>query len=263
MKEKKVTLKQIEKSLLGMELDDVIYQLDLQVKKTPTAGLVKLLDQYQRKKQKWQQEQSRFLALCKYENDAYLTGHRNICGVDEAGRGPLAGPVVAASVILPHNIFIENLNDSKKLSSKQRETIYHEILSNAIAWSVGIVEEQVIDTINILQATKLAMQKALQSLTSKPDLVLIDAETFDTGGIPQIPIIQGDAKSVSIAAASIVAKVTRDRIMDEYDLQYPQYGFKQHKGYGTKEHVQAIKLFGISPIHRISFTKNFYTQKLR
>ena len=181
-----------------------------------------------------------------------------ICGIDEAGRGPLAGPVVVGAVILPQDSFIEGVNDSKKISEKKREKIYDQILEEAISYSVGIVDQKTIDEINILNATKLGVKIALEGLKQRPDVIMVDALTnMDTLGIPYISVVKGDAKNYSIAAASIIAKVTRDRIMKEYDEIYPEYGFSGHKGYGTAKHIQAIKEYGICPLHRKTFTKNF------
>jgi ribonuclease HII len=181
---------------------------------------------------------------------------RLICGVDEAGRGPFAGPVVAGAVILslddPEREILY-LNDSKKLSEKKREALYDEIMEKAVSVGVGIVERDVIDEINILQATFLAMQKAIAALDPQPDFILADAVSIPKIQIPQEGIVKGDAKSVSIAAGSIIAKVTRDRIMYEYDKLYPEYGFASHKGYGTKAHIEAIKEYGMLDIHRRSF----------
>lgn len=178
-----------------------------------------------------------------------------ICGIDEAGRGPLAGPVVAGAVILPKNSRILYLNDSKKLSEKRREELFVRIQKEALAWSVGIAGPERIDEINILQATYEAMRKAIQGLPQKPDLLLNDAVTIPDVEIVQIPIVKGDAKSLSIAAASILAKVTRDHMMMEYDMIYPEYGFGKHKGYGTAAHMEAIRRFGPCPIHRRTFIK--------
>ena len=180
-----------------------------------------------------------------------------ICGIDEAGGGPLAGPVAAGAVILPKECEILFLNDSKKLSEKRREELFLEIQEKAKAVSVGIVGPDVIDTINILQATYEAMRRAIAGLSVKPDLLLNDAVTIPGVDIDQVPIIGGDAKSVSIAAASIVAKVTRDHMMAEYDVMFPEYGFAKHKGYGTAAHIAAIREFGPCPIHRRSFITKF------
>lgn len=204
-----------------------------------------------------EKELARFKAMCEYEENAYTNGIKLIGGIDEAGRGPLAGPVVAACVILPQDVFIENLNDSKKLTPAMRDTLYDEILSKAVAYGIGIADEKCIDEINILNATKRAMKMAIDTVNPCPELLLIDAVKLQGIDIPQIPIIKGDSKSISIAAASILAKVTRDRLIEEMDAVYPVYGFKKHKGYGTEEHINAIKNYGICPIHRISFTKNF------
>ena len=205
-----------------------------------------------------EKEQERLEKLKEIEKDLYLKGCNKVCGIDEAGRGPLAGPVVVSAVIMPQDSFIEGVNDSKKVSEKKREKLYDEITNNAIAWGVGIIEPQEIDNINILNATKKGVTAALKELIEKPDIILVDALTgIDTLGIPYQSIIKGDAKSYSIAAASIIAKVTRDRIMRQWDEVYPQYGFEKHKGYGTKAHIEVIKNDGICPIHRKSFVKNF------
>ena len=180
-----------------------------------------------------------------------------ICGIDEAGRGPLAGPVAAGAAILPKDCQILYLNDSKKLSESRREELFLEIKEKAIAWSVGIVGPERIDEINILQATYEAMREAISKLSVKPDILLNDAVTIPGVSIRQVPIIKGDAKSISIGAASIVAKVTRDRLMVEYDKILPQYGFASNKGYGSAEHIRALQEAGPSPIHRVSFIKNF------
>ena len=192
------------------------------------------------------------------EQELYQKGFQNICGIDEAGRGPLAGPVVVAGVIMPQDSRIEGVNDSKKVSEKKREQLYGLILEESISYSVGIIGQDIIDEINILNATKQGVTNVVEELDVKPDLILVDALThIDTKGIPYDSIIKGDAKCYQIAAASIVAKVTRDRIMRQWDEIYPQYGFAQHKGYGTAKHIQAIKEYGLCPIHRRSFTKNF------
>lgn len=184
-----------------------------------------------------------------------------ICGVDEAGRGPLAGPVVAGAAILPKDQVILYLNDSKKLSEKRREELFLEVKEKAVAWSVGIVSPARIDDINILQATYEAMREAIKGLKRVPDVLLNDAVTIPGVNITQVPIIKGDAKSVSIAAASVLAKVTRDHMMLEYDQLYPEYGFAKHKGYGTAAHTAAIREFGPTPIHRMTFLKNILGQK--
>ena len=201
-----------------------------------------------------EKELARLEAMKEFERE--YDGCSLICGVDEAGRGPLAGPVAAGAVILPKDCTILYLNDSKKLSEKRREELFLEIREKAVSYSVGIVGPERIDEINILQATYEAMRQAVSGLGAVPDLLLNDAVTIPELAIPQVPIIKGDAKSVSIAAASILAKVTRDHLMEEYDRQFPQYGFAKHKGYGTAAHVAAIREFGPCPIHRRSFLKN-------
>ena len=205
-----------------------------------------------------EKEQERLEKLKEIEKDLNLKGFNKICGIDEAGRGPLAGPVVVSAVIMPNDSMIEGVNDSKKVSEKKREKLYDEIISNAIAYGVAIIDQKEIDDINILNATKKGLTEALMQLSEKPDIILVDALTgIDTLGIPYQSIIKGDAKSYSIAAASIIAKVTRDRIMRQWDELYPEYGFEKHKGYGTKAHIEVIKSKGICPIHRKSFVKNF------
>lgn len=205
-----------------------------------------------------EKEQERLEKLKEIENDLHLKGFNKICGIDEAGRGPLAGPVVVAAVVMPEDSMIEGVNDSKKVSEKKREKLYDEIINSAIAWGVAIIDQKEIDDINILNATKKGLTTALMQLSEKPDIILVDALTgIDTLGIPYQSIIKGDAKSYSIAAASIIAKVTRDRIMRQWDEIYPKYGFEKHKGYGTKAHIEVIKNNGICPIHRKSFVKNF------
>lgn len=201
-----------------------------------------------------EKELARLEAMKEFERE--YDGCSLICGVDEAGRGPLAGPVAAGAVILPKDCTILYLNDSKKLSEKRREELFLEIREKAVSYSVGIVGPERIDEINILQATYEAMRQAVSGLGVVPDLLLNDAVTIPELAIPQVPIIKGDAKSVSIAAASILAKVTRDHRMEEYDRQFPQYGFAKHKGYGTAAHVAALREFGPCPIHRRSFLKN-------
>ena len=197
--------------------------------------------------------------LWNFEHAAMEEGFSLICGVDEAGRGPLAGPVCAAAVILPPDLELEGLNDSKKLSEKRREALYPLICEQALAYGIAFASEQEIDEFNILQATFLAMRRAVGQLGRKPDLALVDGNREpDFGGIPVRTIIKGDSRSANIAAASILAKVTRDRFMLEQDAVYPQYGFAVHKGYGTQKHYAALREFGPCPIHRRSFLKKFY-----
>ena len=184
--------------------------------------------------------------------------YANVCGIDEAGRGPLCGPVVAGAVILSKECNILYINDSKKLTEKMRDKVYDEIAANAVAWAIGMASPERIDEINILQATYEAMREAIGKLKVTPDILLNDAVTIPDVDIKQVPIIKGDAKSRSIAAASIMAKVTRDRMMEQYDALYPEYGFARHKGYGTKAHIEALKEYGPCPIHRRTFIKNFF-----
>jgi ribonuclease HII len=209
-----------------------------------------------------EKELERLQNLKKDEEDLYNDKIQYICGIDEAGRGPLAGPVVVGAVILPRDSMIEGVNDSKKVSEKKREKVYEEIIQNAISYSVGIVDQKTIDEINILNATKLALKRAIEGLEVKPNIILVDALTnIDTCGIPYKSIIKGDAKEYSIAAASIIAKVTRDRMMLEWDKVYPEYGFAKHKGYGTAAHIKALKENGPCMLHRRSFIKNFIDDK--
>ena len=205
-----------------------------------------------------EKELDRLKNLKKDEESLYSSKIKYICGIDEAGRGPLAGPVVVGAVILPVDSLVEGVNDSKKISEKKRERVFEEIVSTAISYSTGIVDQRTIDEINILNATKLAIKKAIEGLEIKPDLILVDALTgIETFGIPYKSIIKGDAKEYSIAAASIIAKVTRDRMMLEWDKVFPEYGFAKHKGYGTASHIQALKENGPCMLHRKTFIKNF------
>ena len=190
--------------------------------------------------------------LLAFEKELYKDGIEFICGTDEAGRGPLAGPVVAAAVILPKNMIIEGVNDSKQLTEKKRNELFDIIYEKALAVGVAFVDNKKIDEINILEASRLAMMEAIKKLEIKPQYVLSDAMKMNID-VPVKPIIKGDALSINIAAASIIAKVTRDRFMDEMDLKYPNYGFKRHKGYPTKDHIEAIKKYGVTPIHRLTF----------
>lgn len=205
-----------------------------------------------------EKELERLTNLKEHERQLHEKGFKYICGIDEAGRGPLAGPVVIAAVIMPEESMIEGVNDSKKVSEKKRELIYDKILEEAVSYGVAIIGQDEIDNINILNATKKGLTMSLKELTVKPDLILVDAlEHIDTLGIPYESIIKGDAKAYSISAASIIAKVTRDRIMREWATVYPEYGFEVHKGYGTAKHIAAIREHGLCPIHRRSFTTKF------
>lgn len=205
-----------------------------------------------------EKEKERLEELKKIEKELYQKGFQKIAGIDEAGRGPLAGPVVVAGVIMPQDSMIEGVNDSKKVSEKKREKLYDLILEEAISYSVAIIEQDTIDEINILNATKQGVTEVVEGFETKPDLIIVDAlNHINTKGIPYDSIIKGDAKCYNIAAASIIAKVTRDRIMRQWDEIYPQYGFATHKGYGTANHIEAIRECGLCPIHRRSFTKKF------
>lgn len=192
-----------------------------------------------------------------YEKLAYADGFEVVCGIDEAGRGPLAGPVYAAAVILPKGHIVEGVNDSKKISEKKRDMLYDKIIEECVDYSIGIATEKEIDEINILQATFLAMRRAVEGLSVKPDIALIDGNKTPNLDIEQRAIIKGDSKSANISAASIIAKVSRDRYMLEMAEKYPEYQFEKHKGYGTKLHYEMIKKYGVSPIHRITFLKKF------
>ena len=212
-------------------------------------------ERLRKKEEKLRKELERLEVMSAYEKE--YAQYTHICGIDEVGRGPLAGPVVACAVVLPKDVTILYLNDSKKLSEKKRELLYDEIMEKAVAVGIGAVGPARIDEINILQATYEAMREAISKLSVKPDILLNDAVTIPGVSIRQVPIIKGDAKSISIGAASIVAKVTRDRLMVEYDKILPQYGFASNKGYGSAEHIKALQEVGPSPIHRASFIKNF------
>ena len=218
-------------------------------------GVQNLIAGCRKKQAALDRERERLYAMKAYERK--YEQYTYICGIDEAGRGPLAGPVVAGAVILPRGCEIFHLNDSKKLSAARREELYDEIMEKAVSVGVGMASPARIDEINILQATYEAMRQAVDSLSTEPELLLNDAVTIPEMTIPQVPIIKGDAKSVSIAAASIIAKVTRDRLMIQYDDILPGYGFAQNKGYGSKEHIEALKSLGPTPIHRHSFIGHF------
>ena len=198
------------------------------------------------------------MELLEFDREYRSNGAGLLCGVDEAGRGPLAGPVCAAAVIVPDDVELPGLNDSKKLTDKKRRELYDIITEQALSWSVALVDEKTIDEINILQATFRAMEQAVAGLTMTPDLVLVDGNREPPLPMKTECVVGGDGKSASIAAASILAKVTRDRLMEELDETYPQYGFAVHKGYGTKRHYEALRTYGPSPIHRQTFLKKFY-----
>lgn len=219
------------------------------------AGVQKLIAQFEKKKEAYEKELKRLEVMRQFEEEYKESPY--ICGIDEVGRGPLCGPVVASAVILPKDAKILYINDSKQLSQKKREALFPEIMQKAVAVGTGIVSPQEIDELNILQATYKAMRMAISSLPVKPTLLLNDAVTIPEVDIPQVKIIKGDAKSMSIAAASIIAKVTRDRMMVEYDKVFPQYGLAKNKGYGSKEHIEALRKYGPCPIHRKTFITHF------
>ena len=204
-----------------------------------------------------EKEITRLDNMLKIEHELNKKWYELVCGVDEAGRGPLCGPVVAAAVILPKDAHIEGVNDSKKLTEKRREKLYDDIMQNAISVGVGVSDVDIIEEVNILNATKKAMLQAISNLKVNPEYVLVDGNQKIDTDIPLETVVKGDSKSESIAAASIIAKVTRDRLLIEYDKKYPEYGFAKHKGYGTKAHIEAIKKYGLTPIHRPSFCKKF------
>lgn len=209
------------------------------------------------KEEREQQAILRLAEMKQIENELYAEGVRYIAGIDEVGRGPLAGPVVAAAVILPEDFDVLGVDDSKKLTEKKREELYELIVKCAVSFGIGIIDNYIIDEINILEATKLAMKQAVKNLGRTPEYILIDALVLKDVTIPQKGIIKGDSLSVSIAAASIVAKVTRDRMMDEYHQRYPHYGFNQNKGYGTRSHYDGIDCHGLCELHRRSFLKSY------
>ena len=219
------------------------------------SGVIKLVETARKRLNSYNEELRRIYDLKQYERE--YESYEFICGIDEVGRGPLAGPVVAGAVILPKDCDILYINDSKKLSAAKREELYDEIMEKAVATGIGMVSPQRIDEINILQATYEAMREAIAKLNPQPDILLNDAVTIPQVSINQVPIIKGDAKSISIGAASIIAKVTRDRLMEEYDSILPGYGFASNKGYGSADHIKAIKDMGPTPIHRLTFIKKF------
>lgn len=251
-----------------------IQEIKEELKTAGQTELLKMIDFYAQDKRKGVQtavaqarkqmealekEKQRIEAMKSFEHQYEHLGY--VCGIDEVGRGPFAGPVVAGAVILPKDCDILYINDSKKLSEKKREELYEEIMEKAVAVQVGYASPARIDEINILQATYEAMREAVSKLPVTPQILLNDAVTIPGITIPQVPIIKGDAKSVSIAAASIIAKVTRDRLMREYDKIMPEYGFASNKGYGSREHIEALRTYGATPIHRKSFIKNVFGEK--
>lgn len=248
-----VTVKEVKKALETIEsLDDARwkdYELDSR------TGVQKAIQQRKKAIQADIEEDLRLENMLRYEKELYQQGYQAIAGIDEVGRGPLAGPVVTACVILPKNCKIKHLNDSKKILKKYHEKIYQEILSRALGIGIGIIDNNVIDQVNIYEATKIGMLQAIEQLkgeVTRPDYLLVDAMHLETS-LPQQSLIKGDANSLSIAAASIVAKVTRDRMMADYANHYPGYAFEKNVGYGTKEHLEGLKKYGVTPIHRKTF----------
>lgn len=246
----KWTIEQIEKKLLTDEFIEEEFLHSL--RRDGRKGVQKILAKWERQRQLKKQLHDQFIGMSSFEIQYRAEGYNFIAGIDEAGRGPLAGPVVAGAVILPEDFYLPGLNDSKKLPEVKREEFYEVIMENALAAEVGIIDAEVIDAINILQATKKAMMSAVSQLSVSPDFLLVDAVKLDTP-YPSEALIKGDARSISIAAASILAKVTRDRFMKKLSLEYPQYGFEANMGYGTAEHLKAIKEFGVTPYHRKTF----------
>ncbi|WP_343101443.1 ribonuclease HII [Romboutsia sp. MSSM.1001216sp_RTP31141st1_G3_RTP31141_220114] len=253
MKDKSV--KEIKEIIENISTDEYLKYIEI-LKIDERKSVQSLAVKMAKKLDAIRREEERLEKINEFENEGYEKGYIYIGGIDEAGRGPLAGPVVASVVVFKQGTKIEGINDSKKLSEAKREELFDIIKEEALDYGIGIVNNEEIDEFNILNATYMAMKKALNCLKKSPDYLLIDAATIPGVDIAQNPIIKGDSKSISIAAASILAKVTRDNLMYQYDEMYPEYGFKGHKGYGTKEHYEAIEKHGITPIHRKSFLKN-------
>lgn len=251
---KKPTLKSLKEKAETMTATEAFKWLSI-LSQEYGEPIKKLADKYYKRSEAIKKEENRLQAMSLMEYEAYSKGFQFVGGIDEAGRGPLAGPVVAACAILPPGILLNKLNDSKKLTALQRNVLFEEIKEKALAYGIGIVENDIIDDINIYEATKKAMQQAVDNMRITPDYLIIDAVRLPVE-IAQQAVPKADENSVSVAAASVLAKVTRDRIMMEMDQIYPQYGFAKHKGYGTEEHIKAIKKKGLCPIHRRSFTKN-------
>lgn len=245
------SIKEIEKQLhkITDENDPIINEC----KHDERKGVQQLVTRWFKQRKETETYLLRFNEMSVYEKDLYQKNYQYVAGVDEVGRGPLAGPVVAAAVILPKDIYLPGLDDSKKLTKKKRELLFDHIVDQAISIGLGIISAEKIDEVNIYQASKLAMCQAVEQLTVTPDYLLIDAMEIPNH-IPQTPLVKGDSRSISIAASSVIAKVTRDRLMIKLGLQYPRYGFEQHMGYGTKSHIEAIKQYGVIGEHRRSFS---------
>lgn len=252
---KNKSVKEIKSIIDNIEICDYLSYIEI-LKNDDRKSVRDLCLKLSNKLEKIENEKKRVKILNFYEDEAYKNGFLCVGGIDEAGRGPLAGPVVSSVVVLKKDCFIEGIDDSKKLSEEKRNKLFEIIKNEAIDYGIGIVNNVDIDKFNILNATYMSMKKALSCLKVKPDYLLLDAVNIKDENVVQKSLIKGDSKSISIAAASILAKVTRDSIMYEYDKMYPEYGFKNHKGYGTKEHYEAIRKYGITDIHRKSFLKN-------
>ena len=248
------SLAEIKKILAECPVEQLPQTME-QFKEDTRASVIKEMERANVRIRKYEEELARTYAISEYERK--YSDYTYICGIDEVGRGPLAGPVVAGAVILPKDCDILYINDSKKLSEKKREELYDIIMEKAVATGIGYASVERIDEINILQATFEAMRDAISKLGVSPDILLNDAVTIPQVTIPQVPIIKGDAKSISIGAASIIAKVTRDRLMADYDTIFPEYGFASNKGYGSAGHIEAIRKYGPCPIHRRTFIGNF------
>lgn len=249
------SIREIKTEFEGLSIEEIPAHMALYAD-DDRKGVKTILESQKKRMDKHQAEIERIEQLCHFEKMYQDQGYGAICGIDEVGRGPLAGPVVAAAVILPKDSRILYINDSKKLSAAKREELYDIIMEEAVAVGIGMANHERIDEINILQATYEAMRQAISKLSVQPDLLLNDAVTIPQVEIKQVPIIKGDAKSISIGAASIIAKVFRDRMMVEYDQIFPGYGFASNKGYGSKEHIEGIHHLGPCPIHRKTFIKN-------
>lgn len=245
----KLTVEQIKTQLAENYSDKLLASLMHDSRKS----VLRLVKQAQKKQLKLKKAQQAFEQRFFYEKKFWAAGQELVAGIDEVGRGPLAGPVVAAAVILPHDFDLLQVNDSKQLTRHLREKLYRQIFERAVAIGIGVADNQLIDQINIYQATRIAMKKAVAELEVKPQQLIIDAMQIDCRQIPQLKLIKGDAKSNSVAAASIVAKVWRDQLMASYAETYPGYGFAQNAGYGTAQHLTALKRYGVTPIHRLSF----------
>ena len=252
------SIQKIKEELKTAEQTELLKLIDFYAQDN-RKGVQTAVAQARKQMEALEKEKQRIEAMKSFEHQYEHLGY--VCGIDEVGRGPFAGPVVAGAVILPKDCDILYINDSKKLSEKKREELYEEIMEKAIAVQVGYASPARIDEINILQATYEAMREAVSKLPVTPQILLNDAVTIPGITIPQVPIIKGDAKSVSIAAASIIAKVTRDRLMREYDKIMPEYGFASNKGYGSREHIEALRTYGATPIHRKSFIKNVFGEE--